>query len=468
VIVEVHHHLRRGGVSRVMCSLARILRDAGEDVMLMAAEAPSGSIPDGVHFAKIPELAYGRDYDSDHVDTLVAKMREAAGEDAIWHIHNHSLGKNPQVTEAVIRLAEAGERILLQPHDFAEDGRPGNLRLLRSSLPEFPSKLYPYSGRVQYAVLQERDRHVLCKSGVPREYVHVLPNPIEGENLAASDRHPPERLLYLTRGIRRKNIGEFLFWAIRYASDLECATSLIPDNPVELKIFREWEAFVSETLQVKPSFGIGLDDGKSFADVVGWGDLCLTTSVAEGFGMTFLEPYLMGRGVTGRDLPEITAGFKQDGVRLGGLYNGLPVPLDWVDDAFWRRGLASVNIWRRAMSLREELHMQELKEAWTLPDEQIDFGRLDETAQRSVLTHLQSEGFSRWTRKPRLQLGFLDEDMAHNRQVLETQYDGDSCRKRLQEVLKGFSSDRCSPEFADGHAVRDAFAALETLTLLRT
>ena len=38
----------------------------------------------------------------------------------------HSLGKNPSLTEAVALLAQSGERILLHPHDFAEDGRPGN------------------------------------------------------------------------------------------------------------------------------------------------------------------------------------------------------------------------------------------------------------------------------------------------------------------------------------------------------
>ena len=35
----------------------------------------------------------------------------------------------------------------------------------------------------------------------------------------------------------------------------------------------------------------------------------VTTSVAEGFGLAFLEPWLFGKGLLGRNLPEITVDF---------------------------------------------------------------------------------------------------------------------------------------------------------------
>ena len=59
-------------------------------------------------------------------------------------------------------------------------------------------------------------------------------------------------------------------------------------------------------------------------------DLLLTTCVAEGFGMVFLEAWLAGRNLVGRDLPEITADFVEAGIQLDSLFARLPVPIDWV------------------------------------------------------------------------------------------------------------------------------------------
>ena len=54
-------------------------------------------------------------------------------------------------------LAEAGERILLHPHDFAEDGRPGNYLSLREVYP----RVYPTGSHIHYAALNQRDRGFL-------------------------------------------------------------------------------------------------------------------------------------------------------------------------------------------------------------------------------------------------------------------------------------------------------------------
>ena len=35
----------------------------------------------------------------------------------------------------------------------------------------------------------------------------------------------------------------------------------------------------------------------------------VSTSVAEGFGLGFLEPWIFGKGLCGRDIPEITSDF---------------------------------------------------------------------------------------------------------------------------------------------------------------
>jgi hypothetical protein len=224
VIRILHHHLRRGGVTRVMRSTACILRDAGEQVDLWSGEASPEPMPEGVGLQLVPELGYGSAFSETDCGRLVQQICEAHQEGDIWHIHNHSLGKNPVVTEAVRRLAEWGLPMLLQIHDFAEDGRPLNLNLLRETLPEGLRTLYPFGDHVMLAVLQERDRQVLAGAGIPEDRLAVLPNPIGLEDKVAPPQLPPKRVLYLTRAIRRKNVGEFVYWAKGLSGQLTFAT----------------------------------------------------------------------------------------------------------------------------------------------------------------------------------------------------------------------------------------------------
>jgi glycosyltransferase involved in cell wall biosynthesis len=51
----------------------------------------------------------------------------------------------------------------------------------------------------------------------------------------------------------------------------------------------------------------------------------ITTSRREGFGMVFLEPWLFGKPVVGRNLPGVTRDFLDSGLILNHLYSSLPV-----------------------------------------------------------------------------------------------------------------------------------------------
>ena len=123
------------------------------------------------------------------------------GKPDLWHIHNHSLGKNPSLTEAVALLAQSGERILLHPHDFAEDGRPGNYL----SLSEVYQRAYPTGPNIHYAALNQRDRsflaHMLEDSPSP---VHLLANAVPTVGFSGSESNHrsglPENLLFTQSG----------------------------------------------------------------------------------------------------------------------------------------------------------------------------------------------------------------------------------------------------------------------------
>ena len=62
----------------------------------------------------------------------------------------------------------------------------------------------------------------------------------------------------------------------------------------------------------------------------------VSTSVAEGFGLGFLEPWVFGKSLCGRNLPEITGDFSQHGVRLDNLYDRLELNLDLLKDSSTR------------------------------------------------------------------------------------------------------------------------------------
>ena len=60
-------------------------------------------------------------------------------------------------------------------------------------------------------------------------------------------------------------------------------------------------------------------------------DFCITTSYREGFGMVYLEPWLLNTPVVGRNIRYLTKDFKNDGFVFPALYNKIIFP-DYPDD----------------------------------------------------------------------------------------------------------------------------------------
>ena len=290
----------------------------------------------------------------------------------ILHWHNHALGKNAAVPLAVAELARRGFRMLLQVHDFAEDLRPDNYQYLAAALTpgrtdRLAEVLYPQSPAIHYAVLNGRDRQLLRGAGVDAQRLHLLPNPVAGptgsstrpagrtetsfwplSGQALADQTQARRQLagqldmpsdavwitYPVRGIRRKNLGEMLLWsaAVRAASSqpVWLHVTMTPQNPVELASFRRWQQ-LSEQLDLPCRFGPPAGGQTGYEQILAACDMLLTTSVAEGFGMVFLECWLAGRQLLGRDLPEITGDFRQAGIELEPLAPQLAIPTSWID-----------------------------------------------------------------------------------------------------------------------------------------
>ncbi len=109
------------------------------------------------------------------------------------------------------------------------------------------------------------------------------------------------------------------------------AVTLAPRNPAELPSFQRWRA-LAEELGLRTLFDICGDGETAFLDALAASDRVITTSVAEGFGMVFLETWLAGKPLSGRDLPGITVEFESAGMRFPGLRKAFDVPLAWIPD----------------------------------------------------------------------------------------------------------------------------------------
>ena len=158
-VALVHYHLEPGGVTRVLENTVQSWKDSGkgpDQWVILSGRPYTGKILDEVRV--VEGLDYAALADSIDPKTLLLRMEDAA-RDALgqlpdlWHVHNHSLGKNPALTQAVAQLAKHGAPLLLQPHDFAEDGRPENFHNLGKS----HEKAYPTGEQIHYAALNSRD-----------------------------------------------------------------------------------------------------------------------------------------------------------------------------------------------------------------------------------------------------------------------------------------------------------------------
>ncbi len=363
----LHYHLNRGGVTQVIRNHLLALQACGcrfDSITLMHGGRGDAGLSDNpptfpglrVQTRVIPEL----DYDAIHggvrdpaarVGQLSAAIestlfdRGATREGTILHVHNHALGKNSALPGCVGELARRGFRCLLQIHDFIEDARPANYQHLCEALggpaPEaWSGLLYPQAAHLHYAVLNGRDRQILSAAGVAPARLHYLPNPVAGvgelpERVAARRKLDPaldasrRLILYPVRGIRRKLVGELLLWAALFRESCSFALSLAPQNPVEQPHYERIVNLARE-LELPVYFNTGGQGGLSFAENVAAADALLTTSVAEGFGMVFLESWLAQRPLVGRDLPEITCDFRDAGVDLETLLPRFDIPLDWL------------------------------------------------------------------------------------------------------------------------------------------
>lgn len=442
-IAIVHYHLRRGGVTKVVESAFEQLRESGEDVLILSGEAQDRSLEDDA-IRVVPALNYRTTGNSDIAESLAEALKREALDHFgwlpdVWHFHNSTLAKNVLMPTVVRVLAAEGARVVLQLHDFPEDGRPSNYASQRSffdSEAAFESTLYPVGKQVHYATINHRDHDFLRAAGVPASNLHVLPNAVSEFSISTTPAERPfseDRLfaLYPTRGIRRKNLGELLLLSLFHEGLVDFATSLSPENQDALGSHEFWRSAIAE-LELPITLGIADSEEYPYLDVLGWSDFVVTTSVAEGFGLAFLEPWMAGKGVMGRDLPDITRDFAANGLELNNLYGRIDIPVVWLDEKELKAEIESM-LGRSYLAYDARLPRNAVKQTWRawVKRGRIDFGVLSENLQLAILRKLkQSPELLASVGAPPINLASAEEIEA-NREIVRRVYGPGEYGKRL-------------------------------------
>ncbi|MEO5915859.1 MAG: HAD family hydrolase [Luteolibacter sp.] len=386
-VAIVHYHLDHGGVTRVIEAASSALTDSNIRHIVLTGDAKGGRHVPGLGYLTDPgELTAGQ---------LTANLRAAAtealgGPPDIWHFHNHSLGKNRLLPRVISQLAEAGERLVLQIHDLAEQGRAENYPLIAGN-----RELYPFSPRIHYVFLNSRDLALFTAAGLPPENATLFPNPIAiGESPFAPTDSSPPLLFAPVRGIRRKNLGELVLLSALSPAGTRVAVSRAPENPKALPIHDTWRNFVA-----KHHLPIGFDVVDHYSPVPGaatdfdsWARHAshfVTTSVSEGFGLTFLEAIAHGKPLVGRNLPHLTADHAAHGIRAGRLYDAILVPIEWVDIRILRDHL-TLDLERDHRFYQLPLSGNPVGTAIAsmVRDGLVDFGNLSEPLQQGIVERL--------------------------------------------------------------------------------
>jgi glycosyltransferase involved in cell wall biosynthesis len=431
-IAFLHYHLKRGGVTTVIGHQVKALVSMGWQVMVLSGAPAEEPLPAPV--VTVPEIGYDNTlHNSSYSPDKIAKKIIGAiknhwphGADVI-HVHNPTLAKNRYLQAVLRRLQGSDMRLLCQIHDFAEDGRPAVFQQA------------PYLENCHYAAINPRDHQLLIQSGLKSNGCHLLANTIHSTTPDLGHPGKSELVIYPVRAIRRKNIGEALLISLFFHHGQSLAISLPPNSPADYASYDQWRSFARRyDLPVQFEIGVDLDYSKVLAQC----RYVLNTSITEGFGFVYLEPWVHGKALWGRLLPDICQGFVDHGIALKHLYTQLRVPLQWIDphlfEVRWKNTLTEAS-----GILCCPLSHQEVDSAWhsVSGNDNIDFGLLDESAQQKVILNVITDRqaadrlreLNPFLTRPGPPENF-EAVISRNAQVIAQSYHPDRYARRLKEL----------------------------------
>jgi glycosyltransferase involved in cell wall biosynthesis len=381
-IVFMHYHLKTGGVTTCLKHQVEALKNDG-DVCVITGDLPRTAFP--AKTIHIPELAYSADYqrsfEPENVAATVVQAIEShfSGPCDIVHVHNPILAKNKNFLKILKALQKRGLSLFLQIHDFAEDGRPQS----------YYTEDYPKD--CHYSVVNSRDYRILLKSGLKKQGLHQIFNTVylPDYRYPSADSNVGPYVVYPIRAIRRKNIGEAILLSLFFRKDETLVITLPPNSPADIESYEDWKTFVSD-YQLRVEFDRGINH--PYEAILASAQYLLTTSITEGFGFSFLEPWLFDKLVWGRKLPDICTDFEANGVCFDHMYTALNVPVDWLElDDFYQKWKGAIHNTAKLFDFAIDTDRIQSTFALLTAGGTIDFGLLNEAYQKQVIGRLLTQ-----------------------------------------------------------------------------
>ena len=440
-IALAHYHLKTGGVTTVLRQQIEAIKNDCE-ILVLTGELPDSPFPADIKH--IPGLAYyGRsskkiftpkEVAESIIKAIHSKWKQGCD---ILHVHNPLLAKNKNFLKILQELRKRKIRLFLQIHDFAEDGRP---------LSYFDED--EYVPDCHYGVINSRDYNILLKAGLKKEGLHKIFNTIKPFELTPPPFSPrgetpsfiplrgeskggvtPGFALYPIRAIRRKNIGEAILLSLFFKNHLALFITQPPNSPIDIISYKGWKRFAKENgLDVVFEAGLKYD----FEKLVLAARFLITTSITEGFGFSFLEPWTARKILCGRKLPDICYDFQQNGIKLDHLYTKLLVPVKWIDKKeLYERWRSSV---LKACSLfNYKIDNKNIEKGFSeiTKNNNIDFGLLNESFQKQIIACILSD------KKNANRLRSLNPYLSH---IGEIKNQEDLIQNNMKAVLKCYNN----------------------------
>lgn len=381
-IALAHYHLKTGGVTTVLRQQIEAVKNDCE-ILVLTGELPDSPFPADIKL--IPGLAYyGRSSQKifnpkkvaeSIIKAIHSKWKEGCN---ILHVHNPLLAKNKIFLKILHELRKREIRLFLQIHDFAEDGRP---------LSYFDED--EYVPDCHYGVINSRDYDILLKAGLKKKGLHKIFNTIKPFEFKKKAAKAENFVLYPVRAIRRKNIGEAILLSLFFKNNEALFITQPPNSPIDIISYKGWKRFAEEnSLDVVFEAGLKYD----FEKLILAARFLITTSITEGFGFSFLEPWTAKKMLCGRKLPDICYDFEQNKIKLDHLYTKLLVPVKWIDKKdLYERWRASV---LKACSLfNYKINNKNIEKGFSAitNNNNIDFGLLNESFQKQIISCVLSD-----------------------------------------------------------------------------
>ncbi len=329
-ICFLHYYFKKDGVTRTVLNNVLGIKEQSPNIQFVFA---------GDFFSEaIPDYAEKRFIDWESED-LVSEIKRVSSDADILIIENPVVGIFPRATLAFKEFVEENQnkKVIYRIHDFIDD-RPHLFEEFKKVFSDF-NEIYPNSDNVHFITLTSFDRNRLLAKGLKN--VSVLPNSIVESDLYTNEENAlklrkkfeesgiiklGEKIIsYPVKILRRKNIEEAIL-ITKLINNFGGKHRLIVTLPHEDDYEKEIKE-LAEKHNVPCSIGEAhkfLDYGKdefTTADLFAISDLVISTSIREGFGFAFIEPWVAGTPLIGRKIPEVTKDFEDAGIDLSPLYD---------------------------------------------------------------------------------------------------------------------------------------------------